>query len=126
MFQAELLGETAAPTDRPVCLQNGWKVRGRNHKNDFRYERERDLYVCPAGEELTFRHASREKGRDMRKRKAIVEHPFGTIKRWMNQAYFLTRGIASVRGEFSLSAFAYNLKRVLAILGVPALLAAIR
>lgn len=35
-------------------------------KNDFRYDRERDLYVCPAGQELTFRHASHEKGRDVR------------------------------------------------------------
>ena len=45
----------------------------------------------------------------LRKRKAIVEHPFGTIKRWMNQAYFLMRGLAKVRAEFSLSALAYNL-----------------
>ncbi|MGH9460501.1 MAG: IS1182 family transposase [Vicinamibacteria bacterium] len=150
------------------------KALGLFTKNDFRYDPERDLYVCPAGQELTFRHASREKGRDVRyyrtyvcgqcplrprctrnrqsrrisrsanehvleqmnarvaanpqilkKRKAIVEHPFGTIKRWMNQAYFLMRGLTKVRGEFSLSALAYNLKRVLAIIGVPALLAAI-
>ncbi|HXI11764.1 MAG TPA: transposase [Thermoanaerobaculia bacterium] len=61
----------------------------------------------------------------MRRRKAIVEHPFGTIKRWMNQSYFLMRGLDNVRAEFSLSALAYNLKRVLAIVGVPALLEAI-
>ncbi len=61
----------------------------------------------------------------LKKRKAIVEHPFGTIKRWMNQAYFLMRGLTKVRAEFSLSALAYNFKRVLAIVGVPALLAAI-
>ena len=61
----------------------------------------------------------------MRKRKAIVEHPFGTIKRWMNQAYFLMKGLAKVRAEFSLSALAYDLKRVIAIVGVPALLAAL-
>jgi hypothetical protein len=150
------------------------KALGLFTKNDFRYDAERDLYVCPAGEELTFRHASNEKGRDiryyrtyacrhcplrsrctrnrqsrrisrsanehvleqmqarvaarpdiLRRRKAIVEHPFGTIKRWMNQAYFLTRGLLSVRAEFSLSALAYNLKRVLAIVGVRALIAAL-
>ena len=61
----------------------------------------------------------------MRRRKAIVEHPFGTIKRWMNQAYFLMRGLDNVRAEFSLSALAYNLKRVLRIVGVPELLKAI-
>ncbi len=150
------------------------KALGLFTKNDFQYDRERDLYVCPAGEELTFRHASHEKGRDvryyrtyacghcalrpkctrnlqsrrisrsanehvleemnarvasnpeiLRKRKAIVEHPFGTIKRWMNQAYFLMRGLTNVRAEFCLSALAYNFKRVLAIVGVPALLAAL-
>jgi len=61
----------------------------------------------------------------LRKRKAIVQHPFGTMKRWMNQAYFLMRGLTNVRAEFSQSALAYNLKRVIAIVGVPGLLAAI-
>ena len=61
----------------------------------------------------------------LRKRKAIVEHPFGTIKRWMNQAYFLMKGLAKVRAEFSLSALAYNLKRLIAIVGVPGLVAAL-
>lgn len=61
----------------------------------------------------------------MRRRKAIVEHPFGTIKRWMIQAYSLTRGLANVRAEFSLTALAYNLKRAIAIVGVPRLLQAI-
>jgi hypothetical protein len=51
----------------------------------------------------------------LKKRKAIVEHPFGTIKRWMNQTYFLMRGLTKVRAEFSLSALAYNFKRVLAL-----------
>ncbi len=37
------------------------KALGLFTKNDFRYDRERDLYVCPAGQELTFRHASHEK-----------------------------------------------------------------
>ncbi len=42
------------------------KALGLYTKNDFRYDRERDLYLCPAGQELTFRHASHEKGRDIR------------------------------------------------------------
>ena len=42
------------------------KALGLFTKNDFRYDAERDLYTCPAGEELTFRHASHEKGRDIR------------------------------------------------------------
>ena len=47
----------------------------------------------------------------------LVEHPFGTIKRWMDQGYFLTRGRRKTAGEFGLTALAYNLKRALAVLG---------
>jgi transposase len=60
-----------------------------------------------------------------RKRKMLVEHPFGTIKRWMDQGYFLMRGIEKVRAEFSLSVLAYNIKRVITILGVPAMVQAV-
>src|SRR5690606_7506171 len=42
-------------------------------------------------------------------RKSTVEHPFGTIKQWMNQGAFLMRGLANVNAEFSLTALAYNL-----------------
>lgn len=55
----------------------------------------------------------------MRKRKQIVEHPFGTIKHWDDQGYFLMKGLVKVRAEMSLSALAYNIKRVMNILGVP-------
>jgi len=51
------------------------------------------------------------------KRRDIVEHPFGTIKRGMEQGYFLLRGFEKVGGEMSLSALAYNMKRVMNILG---------
>ena len=60
-----------------------------------------------------------------RKRKMLVEHPFGTIKRWMDQGYFLMRGLVKVRAEFSLSVLAYNIKRVITILGVEAMVAAV-
>ena len=59
-------------------------------------------------------------------RKSLVEHPFGTIKRWDDGSYFLLRGLEQVRGEFSLMALAYNLRRAMAVLGVPVLLAALR
>ncbi len=58
----------------------------------------------------------------MKQRKQIVEHPFGTIKRSMNQGYFLLRGLGKVRTEMSLTVLAYNLKRVVNILGVERLL----
>jgi transposase len=58
-------------------------------------------------------------------RREIVEHPFGTIKQWMNQGAFLMRGLEKVRAEFSLTALVYNLRRALNILGVDRLLAAV-
>jgi transposase len=60
-----------------------------------------------------------------RQRTALSEHPFGTMKRAMDHGYFLLKGLPKVRGEFSLTVLAYNLKRVLAIVGVPRLLAAL-
>jgi hypothetical protein len=54
----------------------------------------------------------------LKRRKEIVEHPFGTMKRSMNQGYFLTRGLEKVKAEMSLTVTAYNLKRVFNILGV--------
>lgn len=60
-----------------------------------------------------------------RQRKAVVEHPFGTMKRGMDQGHFLLKGLTKVRGEFSLTVLAYNLKRALNIVGVPRLMAAL-
>jgi len=50
------------------------------------------------------------------KRKEIIEHPFGTIKRSLGFTYFMQRGIEKVKAEFSFICFIYNLKRVLNIL----------
>ena len=60
------------------------------------------------------------------RRREIVEHPFGTIKQWMNQGAFLMRGLDNVRAEFSLTALVYNLRRAVNILGVDAMMAAVR
>jgi len=51
------------------------------------------------------------------RRRESVEHPFGSIKQWMNQGAFLMRGLEKVRAEFSLTALAYNLRRVLNLVG---------
>lgn len=50
-------------------------------------------------------------------RKSTVEHVFGTLKHWMGWTHFLTRGMHNVATEMSLSVLAYNLKRVIRILG---------
>ena len=57
-------------------------------------------------------------------RKTIVEHPFGIIKRSMDAGYLLTKGLKSAAGEFSLVFLAYNLKRVINILGTKKLIQA--
>lgn len=145
--------------------------RGLFGKSKFTYDAGRDVYVCPARQELTYRFSTTEKDRELRYyrakncrhcalksrctrnqanrtitreaqehlmeamaarvkqkpwlmklRKALVEHPFGTMKRAMNAGYFLCRGLTAVRAEFSLTVLAYNLKRVLNLLGVAALM----
>lgn len=61
----------------------------------------------------------------MKKRKRIVEHPFGSIKHWNDQGYFLMKGLKKVRAEMSLSTLAYNIKRSINILGVPRMIEAL-
>jgi len=53
----------------------------------------------------------------MRRRSAIVEHPFGTLKCRAGYQHFLVRGFNKVRGEWSLMALGYNFTRVLNIIG---------
>ena len=59
------------------------------------------------------------------RRRETVEHPFGTIQPWMNQGAFLMRGLEKVGAEFSLTALAYNLRRVLNLVGFTELMAAL-
>ena len=54
----------------------------------------------------------------MRVRRRTVEHVFGTLKHWMGSTHFLTRTFDNVRAEMSLHVLAYNLKRVISILGI--------
>lgn len=61
----------------------------------------------------------------VRLRSQLVEHPFGTMKRGMNQGYFLLRGLKKVAAEMSLTVLCYNLKRALNIMGVGKLLVAV-
>ena len=62
----------------------------------------------------------------MRIRRQTVEHPFGTLKLWMGSAHFLTRTLDRVSTEMGLHVLAYNLKRVMKILGSGALIEAMR
>ncbi len=62
----------------------------------------------------------------MRLRRETVEHPFGTIKMRMGATHFLMKRLKNVRTEMALSVLAYNLTRVMNILGIRPLMAAIR
>lgn len=58
----------------------------------------------------------------VQKRKELVEHPFGTMKRNLGFTYFLQTGIEKVKAEFSFISFIYNFKRVINIVGVKKLI----
>jgi transposase len=62
----------------------------------------------------------------MQVRQQTVEHPFGTIKAWMGSTHFLTKTLPKVSTEMSLHVLAYNLKRVMKILGVVPLMEAMQ
>jgi len=105
---------TAACNGCPVRSQCTRNKRGR------RITRHADEQVL---EEMQKRVALRPELISLRK--TIVEHVFGTMKRWMDQGFFLMRTLPKVRTEFSLSVFAYNLRRLLALKSVPELIAAL-
>jgi Transposase DDE domain len=60
----------------------------------------------------------------MRVRREMVEHPFGTLKMRMGATHFLMKRLPNVATEMALSVLAYNLTRVLNIIGVKPLIAA--
>ena len=146
---------------------------GRFPKSAFQYDEDTDTYVCPAGQRLSPRYASKIRNTPLtyyvnfqacractirehcttaryrgivryvneavvdrmarrlarrpdilRRRRESVEHPFGSIKQWMGQGAFLMRRLENVRGEFSLTALAYNMRRAINLVGVPTLVEA--
>ena len=62
----------------------------------------------------------------MRIRRCTVEHPYGTIKAWMGATHFLSKGLERVKTEMSLHILAYNIQRLIAILGIADVLKAIK
>lgn len=94
---------------RPRCTKG-------NFRKIHRFENEAVL------DRMAARLANRPEVLDQRRES--VEHPFGTIKQWMNQGAFLMRRLENVRGEFSLTALAYNIRRAITIVGIGALIEA--
>jgi transposase len=156
----------------PKPQTSGAKAEGRFGKQDFVYIAADDTYHCPAGERLSYRYQTVDKGKTIRRywtnvcrtcalkaqctpgserrigrweheavlekvqarldhnpdamrvRRSTVEHPFGTIKCWMGATHFLMTTLPKVATEMALNVLAYNMKRVIAIMGVDALLEA--
>ena len=81
------------------------------YRQIYRYEHEDVIQ--------THRDRMEQSGRDyMKKRAAMVEHPFGTLKLWLGWTHFLLRGLEKVNAEMSLMMLSYNFKRVLSIIGL--------
>jgi transposase len=158
----------------PKPMTSGLIAKGRFGKQDFRYVAQQDVYICPAGERLTYRYTNEEHGmflrrywtnacqgcaikqscttgkerritrwehehvleavqqrldehpEKMRQRRETVEHPFGTIKARMGATHFLMKTLPRVATEMALHVLAYNLTRVMNIIGVQPLMAAMR
>jgi transposase len=85
----------------------------------FRMEHDSDL------EAMSGRMKTEEGRTLLGLRKSIVEHPFGTIKRGLDQGYMLLRGTGKVRGEMGLTLIAYNIRRALNLRGTRGLVAAL-
>jgi hypothetical protein len=62
----------------------------------------------------------------MKLRRQTVEHPFATLKAWMGSTHFLTKRLPRVSTVMSLHVLAYNLKRVMQIVGIVPLMQAMR
>ena len=104
----------------PACRGCRLKPRCTRHRDGRRLTRWIHEHLQDAMAERRRAHPQHA-----RQRAALAEHPFGTMKRGMDQGYFLLKGLTKVRGEFSLTVLASHLKRVLNLVGVPRLLAAV-
>ena len=119
-FETFELGRQIRYYATSACRQCPIKSRCTRSKSGRRITRWIDEHILERMEERL-----KANPQIMNQRKQIVEHPFGTIKHTNNQGYFLMKGLEKVQGEFSLSALVYNMKRVINIVGVPKLMAAL-
>jgi len=128
----------------PAGAQLTYRFSTQEQGRELRYYRARDCARCPLKAQCTRNKGNRTITREsdehlmeamaqrvqrepdkLRQRKALVEHPFGTIKRWFGYTHFLLKGLDKVRGEWSLITLVYNLKRVLNLVSFQKLMAAV-
>ena len=99
------------------CPAKGRCTRDNSGRTIFRWEHEDIL-------EKMRRRVQANKAK-MKMRQQLSEHPFGTIKRSFNQGYMLLKGLEKAGTEVSLTILAYNIKRVINIIGLKGLIAAV-
>lgn len=101
----------------PTCTRKGQCTTGK-YRRIKRWEHEDVLEAVQSRLD--------QKPEMMRLRRQTVEHPFGTLKAWMGATHFLTKSLKNVSTEMSLHVLAYNMKRVMKILGTKSLIQAMR
>jgi hypothetical protein len=113
-FQTRGRGRDVRYHATPACAGSRLRPRCTRDAGARRISRSADEGFLDAMERTVRSHPEK-----LKRRKGIVEHPFGTIKRSVNQGYILAGGLTNVGAEMSLSVLAYDLLRVINILGVP-------
>lgn len=118
-FQCEKGERTTRVYEASACKQCPLKAQCRRSKNNNRriYRWVHQHIIEEMRDRMT------ELPDKIKKRKELIEHPFGTINHWNDQSYFLTKGLQKVATEMALTVLAYNIKRVINILGVKELIA---
>lgn len=96
------------------CESKSKCTRNKNGRVIFRWEHEGILD--------DMRKRVKENKDVVKKRNCLCEHPFGTIKRGFNQGYLLLKGLRKVGGEMGFTMIAYNMRRVINILGMDKLM----
>ncbi len=117
-FETEEKGRPTRYYATSACGRCPIKAQCTENKGGRRITRWADEHLLEAMAERV-----REHPEIIKQRKELIEHVFGTIKRSMDQGYFLLRTRKKVAAEMSLTVLAYNLKRVITILGVKGLIA---
>lgn len=134
------------PAGNLLTTSGAWHNKTREH-SPYRFKKYRtpDCKACPVKHLCTGRKGGREIERSeyqsavdhnnkrvvqhkeiYLRRQAIVEHPFGTIKRGWGYTHTLVKGLQKVDGEMNLIALVYNLKRTMNIMGIDKMLKALK
>ena len=110
-------------------MTSGSKAGGQFTKQDFRYVADtgKQRRITRWEHEHLLEDVQRrldEHPQMMKQRRETVEHPFGTIKHWMGYTHFQMKTLKRVGTEMALHVLAYNIKRVINIMGIRPLITA--